>query len=341
MDNPDVDFNIGGISVVMDGDTDTDTDTETDSDFGIDGRPTHPECDGADERGSMTGSSMCNGVDFMGIYTVATEACMAEQVDDVVSSSKITCISGEGYILEYTTDDCTGSETTTLASELDITVNCDAYYGDCDFLVVRHGDSFDDGETCSYDDRYYDVAMVMNDCYNVGGMGAAYVSMSCENEQIVVEEYLEDGCTGEPNSVVTQTMDNLDDLLPSIGGKSASPSMDGPEGDDERPDGPPEGDDERPEKPTEGDDERPDGPTEGDDERPDGPPEGDDEKPDGPPEGEDERPEGPPRRMLLDIFDEFEKLDMGTTEMPFPDSKGSKSPPSEEDLPDSKGPGPE
>merc|ERR1719244_198549 len=258
----------------------------------------------------MTGSSMCNGVDFMGIFTVATEACMAEQVDDVVSSSKITCISGEGYILEYTTDDCTGSETTTLASELDITVNCDAYYGDCDFLVVRHGDSFDD------------VAMVMNDCYNVGGMGAAYVSMSCENEQIVVEEYLEDGCTGEPNSVVTQTMDSLYDLLPSIGGKSATPSMDGPEGDDERPDGPPEGDDERPEKPTEGDDERPDGP-----------PEGDDERPEKPTEGEDGRPEGPPRRMLLDIFDEFEKLDMGTTEMPFPDSKGSKSPPSEDSRP--------
>lgn len=66
----------------------------------------------------------------------------------------------------------------TEASELDMTVNCDAFAGDCDYLTIRRGESGED-DTCSYE-NYYDMAITMNDCYDIGGLGVAFVSMSCE-----------------------------------------------------------------------------------------------------------------------------------------------------------------
>jgi len=102
---------------------------------------------------------------------------MAEGVDGEITSSKIICDDGEGYIYEYDNEDCSGDATITLATEMDIDVQCDGFAGDCDYLIIRHGEE-DDEDSCTYEATYYDVALAMNDCYDVGSMGVAYISMS-------------------------------------------------------------------------------------------------------------------------------------------------------------------
>merc|ERR1719414_2069379 len=79
------------------------------------------------------------------------------------------------------------------------------------------------------------MAVTMGDCYDVGGLGVAYVSMSCEDEELVISEYLEDGCTGTPLNVTTQHMTNPNVQAGGKGsedgpnsGKSSSSSDDGP-----------------------------------------------------------------------------------------------------------------
>jgi len=149
--------------------------------------------------GDVSGSSMCNGVDFMGIHNVATGACMAEAVGTEVSSSMIRCEDGIGYVFEWEQADCSGDAQITAASVLNVTVECDAFEADCDSLTIRHGEMMEDGE-CSFE-NFYDVAISMADCYDVGGLGVAYISMHCDDEQLTVSEYLEDGCTGSPDNV--------------------------------------------------------------------------------------------------------------------------------------------
>jgi len=184
---------------------------------------------------------MCNGVDFMGIHTVATEACMAEGSDGDITSSQIKCVDGEGWIYEYDNEDCSGDATETLASEMDIDVTCDAFAGDCDYLIVRHGD-LDDADSCHYETTFYDVAIVMNDCYNIGGMGEYYVAVTCEGGELTVSQYDEDGCSGTPVNVTINDFpsvispdgkgsEDAPDSKESSGPESKSSSPDGKESD--------------------------------------------------------------------------------------------------------------
>merc|ERR1719295_363683 len=102
--------------------------------------PIHPQClNYGQMTNQLVGSSMCNGVDFMGIHQVATEACMAEMLDGEETSPKIRCQNGLGYIYEYQNGDCSGDATVTLAADMDITVNCDGFLGDCEYVIIRHG----------------------------------------------------------------------------------------------------------------------------------------------------------------------------------------------------------
>ncbi len=105
VEHPDFSLDGGVFDGIIGGDETTEEPETTEGRDGV----LRPECLHAGAMdGDVSGSSMCNGVDFMGIHTVATEACMAESVDGVVASSMIKCVDGTGFIYEWDNEDCSG-----------------------------------------------------------------------------------------------------------------------------------------------------------------------------------------------------------------------------------------
>merc|ERR1719447_59879 len=205
---------------------------------------------------------------------------------------------------------------------MNVTVNCNAFAGDCDYATIRHGFHSEDVE-CSFDDTFYDVALAMDDCYDIGGLGLVFVAMGCENEVLVIDEYLNDGCTGTP---LNETRLDLDS-------PNAPPP---PKGSDDAPDSkessPPDSKDSAPP-----------------DSKDSTPPDSKESSPPDSKEGDAPNSKDPPRRMLLQNpppppanDDSEENPDwFETSKVPGPDSKESKgsSPESKESKsssPDSK-----
>merc|ERR1719410_2270758 len=92
-------------------------------------------------------------------------------------------------------------------------------------------------DECVFDERYYDVAIVMNDCYDVGGMGVAFLHTTCENGALKTDMYSEDGCTGTPTE---ENISSMFDERPTPEPKEGTPEPKEPKSAEEGEEGSPE-----------------------------------------------------------------------------------------------------